>query len=282
MSKSRSLYDNPYKYACVCSVPLKLAKIACKKQRHLEKEQKKHPCRCPACGSKHLYYEHGSYEEGYGDFVECTDCGETYDPGEIPNIEYGSLTPFEDFDPVIYFSLTENKLEGWKEACGAETHEEWIHFAEKMIAGRILSEDASGSEVDTANGSAREDAAASSLVFCDIRQKSDEVSVGFPYGNEGIKDCQTQCVDKLEQAMQSADFWVELADTSFGKVVLHGKNADRDTGEYYEVSSEINKDGDFAITFFKTYNKMKKWFNDWQGEGFYEYLVELYEKQLTQ
>ena len=42
MSKSRSLYDNPYKYACVCSVPLKLAKIACKKQRHLEKEQKKH------------------------------------------------------------------------------------------------------------------------------------------------------------------------------------------------------------------------------------------------
>lgn len=151
MSKSRSLYDNPYKYACVCSVPLKLAKIACKKQRHLEKEQKKHPCRCPACGSKHLYYEHGSYEEGYGDFVECTDCGETYDPGEIPNIEYGSLTPFEDFDPIIYFSLTENKLEGWKEACGAETHEEWIHFAEKMIAGRILSEDASGSEVDTAN-----------------------------------------------------------------------------------------------------------------------------------
>jgi len=89
-------------------------------------------------------------------------------------------------------------------------------------------------------------------------------------------------VDKLEQAMQSADFWVELADASFGKVVLHGKNADRDTGEYYEVSSEINKDGDFAITFFKTYNKMKKWFNDWQGEGFYEYLVELYEKQLTQ
>ena len=52
--------------------------------------------------------------------------------------------------------------------------------------------------------------------------------------------------------MQSADFWVELADASFGKVVLHGKNADRDTGEYYEVSSEINTDGDFAITFFKT------------------------------
>ncbi len=30
---------------------------------------------------------------------------------------------------------------------------------------------------------------------------------------------------------------------------------------------------------FKTYEKMKKWFDDWQGEGFYNYLVELYEKQ---
>lgn len=52
--------------------------------------------------------------------------------------------------------------------------------------------------------------------------------------------------------------------------------------EYYEVSREINTDGDFAIIFFKTYEKMKKWFDDWQGEGFYNYLVELYEKQLTQ
>ena len=30
------------------------------------------------------------------------------------------------------------------------------------------------------------------------------------------------------------------------------------------------------------YEKMKKWFDDWQGEGFYNYLVELYEKQLNQ
>ena len=31
-------------------------------------------------------------------------------------------------------------------------------------------------------------------------------------------------MDKLEQAMQSEDFWIEFADTSFGKVILHGKN----------------------------------------------------------
>ena len=81
-------------------------------------------------------------------------------------------------------------------------------------------------------------------------------------------------MDKLEQAMQSEDFWVELADTSFGKVILHGKNTNSiGYNEYYEVSSEINTDGD---------EKMKKWFDDWQGEGFYNYLVKLYEKQLNQ
>ena len=79
-------------------------------------------------------------------------------------------------------------------------------------------------------------------------------------------------MDKLEQAMQSEDFWVELADTSFGTVVLHGKNTNSTAdNEYYEVSSEINTD-----------EKMKKWLEEWQGEGFYNYLVKLYEKQLNQ
>lgn len=88
-------------------------------------------------------------------------------------------------------------------------------------------------------------------------------------------------VDKLELAMQSEDFWIELSDPSFGKVVLHGKNTEPVAdNEYFEVSSEINTDGDFAITFFKDYNRMKKWFDEWQGEGFYAFLVELYEKQL--
>lgn len=30
-------------------------------------------------------------------------------------------------------------------------------------------------------------------------------------------------MDKLEQAMQSEDFCIELADASFGEVVLHGE-----------------------------------------------------------
>lgn len=37
-------------------------------------------------------------------------------------------------------------------------------------------------------------------------------------------------MDKLEQAMQSEDFWVEIADTSFGQVVLHGKNTNSTAG----------------------------------------------------
>ena len=45
-------------------------------------------------------------------------------------------------------------------------------------------------------------------------------------------------MDKLEQAMQSEDFWIELADTSFGKVILHGKNTNSIAdNEYYEVSN---------------------------------------------
>lgn len=89
-------------------------------------------------------------------------------------------------------------------------------------------------------------------------------------------------MDKLEQAMQSADFWTELSCTSFGKIVLHGKNMNEDAGEdaYYEISNEVNSDGDFAIHFFKSYERMKEWLNNWQGECFYDYLVELYEKEL--
>lgn len=57
--------------------------------------------------------------------------------------------------------------------------------------------------------------------------------------------------------MQSEKFWIELADTSFGKVVLHGKNNNNSIAdnEYYEVSGKINTDGDFAITFFQIIRK---------------------------
>ena len=90
-------------------------------------------------------------------------------------------------------------------------------------------------------------------------------------------------MDKLEQAMQSEDFWVELADESFGSIMLFGKCANPVTDiKYYEVAGENITEGDFGVMFFKSYEKMKKWLDDWQGEGFYNYLVELYEKHLNQ
>lgn len=132
----RNIYSNPYKYACICNIPYDLAKIACLKQRHFDKMQRKHPIHCPTCNSKKLIFEMGSYEEGYGDFFECDTCGDTFEPNEIPNVEYASLSGWEDFDPVLYFSTTENKTEGWREACGAETLEEWHKFAKRNIIGK--------------------------------------------------------------------------------------------------------------------------------------------------
>lgn len=134
----KSIYANPYKYAVKCNIPFELAKIMCLKQRHFHKEERKHRMYCPICKSKNMIFEGGSYEEGYGDFIECTDCGETFDCDEVPNVEYASLTGWEDFDAVLYFSDTENKLDGWMEACGATTHEEWLKFATKMITGRSI------------------------------------------------------------------------------------------------------------------------------------------------
>lgn len=133
----RSIYSNPYKYAVKCNVPIELAKIACKKQRHIDKERKKHYPVCPQCGSKKLSYEMGSYEEGYGDFIECNDCGETYELDEVENID--NLPCFEwDFDPVVYFSTTENQKEGWIEACSSDKLEDWHSFARTMIVGRRI------------------------------------------------------------------------------------------------------------------------------------------------
>lgn len=131
----RNIYDNPYKYACKCNVPYELAKIACLVYRHRKKEHRKHKPYCPVCKSKKIYYETGSYEEGYEDFCGCEECGETFAVEEIPN--YENIRVFgDDFDMVLYFSTTDNKESGWLEACGATTLEEWQNFARRMIIGQ--------------------------------------------------------------------------------------------------------------------------------------------------
>lgn len=48
----KSIYSNPYKYAVKCNIPFDLAKIMCLKQRHFDKEERKHRMYCPVCKSK--------------------------------------------------------------------------------------------------------------------------------------------------------------------------------------------------------------------------------------
>lgn len=132
----KSIYANPYKYACVCDVPIDLAKISCKKHRHIEKEKRKHRVFCPKCGTEHLRVNLVSYKEGRIDFFECVDCGDLFSPSEIPNVEYFDCSPWEEFDPVLYFSDPKNKQEGWLEACGSDKYEDWIAFSIEKIIGK--------------------------------------------------------------------------------------------------------------------------------------------------
>lgn len=132
----RSIYANPYKYAVTCDIPFELAKIACAKARHCKKEARKHPMRCPNCNSKRLCFEHGSYEEGYSDYIECDNCGETYDVDAVPNSEYQSLTGYEDFDAVLFYSGTEDGYGDIMPKGAAKTHEEWVKFARDAIIGK--------------------------------------------------------------------------------------------------------------------------------------------------
>lgn len=89
----------------------------------------------------------------------------------------------------------------------------------------------------------------------------------------------TRKIDKLEQAMQNEAFCTVLSDESFGEITLRGKRVSplvNDMG--YEVMYEINSDGDCSIIAFKNYDRMKAWLDNWRGEGFYDWLVELYKK----
>jgi hypothetical protein len=53
--------------------------------------------KCPKCSGK-LYFEGGSYEEGYGDFIACEECDFTSDVEGI----YEYLGPWYGFDPCLY------------------------------------------------------------------------------------------------------------------------------------------------------------------------------------
>lgn len=135
MAKIKSIYDNPYKYACECDVPIELARIVCKKQRRFNKLV--HRARkCPECNTRGLKYECGCWEEGIGDSIYCDNCGEAFGVEELENGYY--LAVGIDFDMVLYLSLSytfEERMRERKEKYDINTIEEWHKTAWKWIRG---------------------------------------------------------------------------------------------------------------------------------------------------
>jgi len=129
MSRVKSIYNNPYKYAYKCDVPIELARAVCKYQRKLEKMTRK-AAKCPMCNTYELVLEHGSYEEGYDDYIYCDSCDQSFSVAEIENgyLLYG----WSDFDIILWYSCNSTKEANRKqraEELGINTLEEWQEWA---------------------------------------------------------------------------------------------------------------------------------------------------------
>ena len=125
-----SVYDNPYKYAVICDVPIELARAVCKIQRKTDKMRYK-ARKCPVCKGRGLEAEFGSYEEGYGDYIGCDHCGATFDLKEIENgfLLFG----LQDFDVILWFSVHKKDRQ---EKLGIKNIEEWHEWAWKELKGK--------------------------------------------------------------------------------------------------------------------------------------------------
>lgn len=127
---SGSIYDNPYKYAYECDVPIDLARATCKLQRKYDKMRYR-AAKCPVCKARALTYESGDYWEGYSDFISCDSCGESFDLDEIKNCDllHGCGS---SFDSVLWFSMgatPEKRQEERAKELEVNTIEEWHKWA---------------------------------------------------------------------------------------------------------------------------------------------------------
>ncbi len=86
--------EKQYKRKTKCTV--EQAKIAIAYFKFLSEKSKKLLI-CPECGGE-LYFESGSYEEGYGDYIGCYECDFTSDVEG----DYEYLNPWYGFDPCLY------------------------------------------------------------------------------------------------------------------------------------------------------------------------------------
>lgn len=81
-------------------------------------------------------------------------------------------------------------------------------------------------------------------------------------------------MSEFEKAMNRDDFLFSF--DTVDCLNFEGK----DENGYYSIAQKQNDLGDFAVFFFKDYERMKIWLCEWYGESFYEYLVGLYDEYL--
>ena len=98
-----TIYEDVKRYAEKTMMTEEQAKIRCDYYLNLKKEIDEKMAIaiiCPACKQPTLSFEPGSYEEGYGDYVECNGEGDC----EYSSEEHSYPHHSDDFDVVLMFA----------------------------------------------------------------------------------------------------------------------------------------------------------------------------------
>lgn len=135
-----SIYSDHIDYAKKVRMPIRLAEIWCKNQLELKKEMDKAK-KCPKCGKDTLELELGSYEEGYSDYVHCSNDeipavdvdGEEYftecDYTASPEKGHEPLSAWYDFDVIMAFRCG---MSGRVKEFGSL--QEWLKFVREEVS----------------------------------------------------------------------------------------------------------------------------------------------------
>lgn len=116
MKRSKSIYEQPRRYAKKFNVPIQYAREICKKQVRLLKDIRKNS-KCPYCGERELELEYSDAEYSSKSWIICCNCYREIDESLHKHVRvYGTG---EDFDVIMWASLDESM---------EFTPEEWLDF----------------------------------------------------------------------------------------------------------------------------------------------------------
>lgn len=116
MKKSKSIYEQPRRYAKKFNIPIQYAREICKKQVKLLKEIRKNS-KCPYCGKRELEMDWSDAEYSCKSWITCNNCGKDIDEKIYKNVRVEGIG--EDFDVIMWASM-DDMMEF--------TPEEWIAF----------------------------------------------------------------------------------------------------------------------------------------------------------